>query len=168
MLFHHRARLLLGAAAFATGALLNGSSGFAATATGNMTVQASVVQTCTLGTIGTLNFGNYSHPTAANAQTNFVVNCSSAGSVDIEFSLGQNSTGAGIRRMKRGTGADAFIRYNLHNNGTGTDPWNTPKAKTVNIGPNTMTVFGTILSSEQTGTPPAGEYTDSVTITVTF
>jgi spore coat protein U-like protein len=165
MLFRHRARLLLGAAAFTAVAILNGSPGLAATATGTMTVQASVVQTCSLGTIGTLDFGAYQPGTTKNAQADFVVDCTIAGPVNVAFNLGQNSNGADIWRMKNGT--SNFIRYNLYTTSSRNAVWNAPQTKTVSSGPNTMTVWGAIVGA-QAPSAPAGSYSDTVTITVEF
>jgi spore coat protein U-like protein len=168
MLFHHRARLLLGAAAFATAAILNASAGLAQTSpqTGTMTVTASVQQSCTMGTITPLAFGVFTPGITKNAEATINISCSLPGSISIDFGEGQNSGGADTRNMKR-TGGTDLLRYQLFSNSRRTAQWNDPVSHTVNPSNNAFTVWGSIPGTLSGGTP-VGSYQDSVTVTATF
>lgn len=168
MFFHHRARLLLGVAAVSISALLHSNPGFAETVTGTLNVTASVQQDCELGTISTLDFDVYEPGQPNVAQADIVVNCNTDGTVTVDLDDGQNSTTAGQRAMKQQNGSDALIRYQIYTTSTRNDPWTEPRAVPVTGGDDIqVTAFGAILHTLTTSAPP-GEYSDSVTVTVSF
>ena len=168
MLFHHRAHLLLGAAAFVSSTLLHSNSVLALTDTGTMQVTASVAQSCDVGTIPPLAFGAYEPGQPKQAQANFVVTCTSDGTVQVDFDDGVNSSIADQRNMKKQSGAAGdLIRYQLYTTNTLSTPWVAQVPKTVTLGQAQITVFGAIQHTISTN-PPVGTYSDTVTVTVTF
>ena len=136
----------------------------AATATGNMVVTATVLDTCVL-VVPPLAFGNYSG-TQLDAQSDVLVTCTgtTAWTVDID---GGGAADIANRVM---TGATDTLGYQLYNDA----------GRSVIFGDGTTgsTVTGTGLGTAQTvsvyGRIPAdnfadiGAYTDTVTVTVTY
>jgi spore coat protein U-like protein len=171
MLFRHRARLLLGAAAFAAVAILNAGSGIAQTSpqSGTMTVTASIQQSCTMGTISALAFGNVTPGTTKkNPEATINISCSLPGSINLDFGDGQNADGVDSRNMLRVGGSPGdLLRYQLFSNAGRTSQWNAPVSQTVSTGNYAFTVWGSVPGS-LSGGKPVGNYQDSVTVTATF
>lgn len=156
------AALLLGVAS---------SPGQAATATGTMAVSATVLTSCTV-TPGPLAFGNYD-PTSAtplDATATIAVQCTAgtAYSVGLNAGVGAGATLTG-RKMTVAAGAST-LNYTIYNNSGRTVNWG-------DTGPNgavtgtasglidTLTAYGRIPVSQSA---PAGAYTDTITVTLTY
>jgi spore coat protein U domain-containing protein, fimbrial subunit CupE1/2/3/6 len=156
--------------------VLLASAGIAAattTATSNMTVQATVTNSCTISA-GALNFGNYS-PVAGADKTGtatLTVACTKDASAKITLGEGANAGGgstaaAPVRRMN--DGGTNYLSYALAQDVGGTVWGNTDPTgedyTAVDNSPASVTVYGTITAGQNV---PAGAYADTVVATITF
>ncbi len=149
----------------------------AGTATANMTVQVTITAACTINA-ATLDFGSNAGTSlvASNidAATTVSVTCTNGSPYSIGMDNGANATGA-QRRMKTGTN---FLNYNLYVDSARTNAWTTAASSTTcttanscalgtgNGSAQTVSIYGRVPSI---GTaPPAGSYTDTVTMTITY
>lgn len=159
------------AAALAAGSLIAVPAANAATASGSLTVTASVASVCLISN-GTLAFGSYD-PTAAsalNGSTTVTLTCTLGTPYQIGLDAG---TGAGatvaLRRLSSGGNT---LGYRLFRDASRTLNWgNTPGTDTLDATSsasaltNTITIYGQIPASAAV---PTGSYSDSVAITVNY
>ena len=149
------------------------TSSYAATTTATMTVSSSVLTACTM-TTGDLAFGTYD-PTGANVDGTATIasTCTLGGAATITLGQGTNAdTGstdeAPLRQMADGT---KRLKYHLYGDndraGVFGNTTGTGQATTGTGSAFTTTVYGRILSTENTTTPP-GNYSDSVLVTLTY
>jgi spore coat protein U-like protein len=144
----------------------------AAQTTGNMQVTASIPPECTLGTIGTLNFGGWGGE-EKDANTTIAFNCDTATNFKIALSAGANAQGF-VRFMKHETSPNTtdIINYELYQDSGRTEVWGDlaapssfPVRDVLSTELSPITVFGRI--PEFTGTLPAdGNYADTVLVTL--
>lgn len=150
------------------------------TATGTLTVTASVVAACTVSN-ATLAFGSYiqSSSGAIDQSANITVTCATP--FVMAMSYGANGGSASNRVMaSTATPADT-LNYNLYttNTYTAANVWqDTSTCGTIGSGgtncvnetggssPYTIPVYGQIPSGQSS--PIASDYTDTVTMTVTY
>jgi spore coat protein U-like protein len=130
------------------------------------TVLAAVQENC-LVTAQNINFGTHGVLSAqVDATGGLGVTCSSGASYTIGLNNGLTGTGPTARRMT--LGAQAVI-YGLYKNAARTQPWGNSGAQLVTgTGAGTLqtlTVYGRVPAQ---ATPPAGTYTDTVVVTVTY
>jgi spore coat protein U-like protein len=162
------------AAAFTAGAALVASGGVIAGAspqTGTITVNATVEDSCTVGS-PTLDAGAFDPTTGAQKDfsATLPVTCTAGTAATIALDEG-GGTGAttASRVMTNGT---SDLHYTIYSNpGRSTNWGNDTGNDTVDItgsGTNStnQTLYARIFSGQQTAT--IGNYTDSVTVTVTF
>ncbi|SDB91003.1 Csu type fimbrial protein [Acinetobacter boissieri] len=157
-------------------------SATAATATGAMTVKATVTSSCVLNTSATgtkigdtsLDFGSISslaaNVNASSATTGAgAVNvlCNKGTAWNLTFGTGDNAA-SGQRNMKGGAGGTDLLPYNLYS-----DSGYKTKIETATAFTGTGT--GTVQSTQVFGQIPAGtvlpsvgSYLDTVTLTVTY
>ena len=152
----------------------------AATTTGTLTVKATVAKGCSVNTdaSGTvadavLDFGtitsltaNVDGDTTSSSGTSIKVLCNKGTDYTVAFGAGNNAVG-GVRRMAGGS--SEFIPYNLYlmsNRATELAVDGTTAAITGNGTPQTLNVYGRIPAGSVL--PTAGNYTDAVTLTVTY
>lgn len=152
----------------------------AATTTGTLTVKATVAKGCSVNTdaSGTaanavLDFGtissltaNVDGDTAAASGTSIKVLCNNGTAYTVAFGAGNNVL-SGVRRMAGGS--SEFIPYNLYLASTRADALavnGTTASITGNGTPQTLDVYGRIPAGSVL--PTAGNYTDTVTLTVTY
>lgn len=143
----------------------------AATASGNLNVQATVSDACSV-TDATIDFGAV-NPTAgvlipATGLVN--VTCSLGTSFDVGLGEGQNATG-GRRRMRRGASSD-YLAYELYKDLLLTSRFGDAAAGDRATGllglgllPTVVTVYASVDSGQSAG---PGAYSDTVQITVYF
>lgn len=167
--------VLTGAALLAT---VCAGSAFAGTASGTLTVSATVNTNCTVNS-PTLTFAAID-PTAGVNSTGTAtlsVKCTKGTTLaDIKLGPGANQIAGGSRQLANGA---TFIKYGLFQDVAFTTPWG--DSTTTGIGndmnsgftafasvatPETFTVYGQILAANED--VPANTYTDSVAITVDF
>jgi spore coat protein U-like protein len=148
----------------ATGALAGAGSAIAQTATDTFEVRAQVTKTCTL-TANDLDFGIYNASTASRVSTSMSVQCTPGTPFAIQIGGG----GANNRGDRRMTGPTE-LRYALYKDGGYTDQTPTtgddftgqsdPQGTAVSF-----QIYGQIAASQSV---PAGNYLDTVTVTVTY
>jgi spore coat protein U-like protein len=145
---------------------------FAATATANLNVSASVSAVCTINT-APVAFGAYD-PVVANAAANLngsgtvTVACTKGASATIDLGNGGNLSG-GSRRM--GSGSD-FLNYALYKDAARTQVWGTGLAGGTTLTYNSatkaataITVYGTVPQNQDV---TVGAYSDVVLATINY
>jgi spore coat protein U-like protein len=145
----------------------------AGTASGSLAVSASIANNCTVGT-STMAFGAYD-PVGTNASTaltatgTVALTCIKNDSTTITLGLGNNSTHASGTTRAMTDGASDYLSYELYTSSARSTVWNTTNtvAYTGTGTSGTVSVYGTIPAGQGVA-QPAGSYTDSVAITVTF
>ena len=153
----------------------------AATTTGTLTVKATVAKGCSVNTdaSGTvaeavLDFGTITSLTAnvdgdtttTSSGTSIKVLCNNGTAYTVAFGAGNNFL-SGVRRMAGGS--SEFIPYNLYltsDRATVLAVDGTTASITGNGTPQTLNVYGRIPAGSVL--PTAGNYTDTVTLTVTY
>jgi spore coat protein U-like protein len=153
-------------------AAIAGNAG-ASTATGTLTVNATVIKVCLISN-GTLNFGNY-NPTAATAltaTTTVTLTCTPGSSYNIGMNAGSGSGGTTSLREMTLSGGSATLGYELFQDSGYSVNWgntvgtNTLSGTTSSSAlANTINIYGEIPANEVAG---VGNYSDSVTMTVTY
>lgn len=143
----------------------------AATASGTLTVSASVASVCLISN-GTLAFGSYD-PTSGsvlNGSTTVTLTCTLGTAYNIGLNAGAGS-GATVLLRKLTSGGNT-LSYRLFRDASRTLNWgNTPTTDTLDGTSsassltNTITIYGQIPASEAV---PTGSYSDTVAITVTY
>lgn len=140
------------------------------TATASFTVTATVTPQCTL-TTSDINFGDVgslSEPITATGSV--TVRCTSNAGYTISMDGGNSKSTDPTRRWMGGTTPQTGVSYGLYQNSDYSLPWgNTPGLTKVDIGSGSdkiFTVYGR--TNPSTITPPAGSYSDTVVVTVTY
>lgn len=164
MIHIHRARLLTGTAAALLATSLAGGAVQAQEA--NLTVTASVVAACTL-TGGTLAFDTYvsGQQVDKDGQTDISYDCAEGIDIAIALGSGGNPEGDGSRNMASGSNE---LRYQLYQGESRNQVWGTA-ADSLQVfptlgGEQQVPVYGRIFADQAV---PAGEYQDTVIITLT-
>lgn len=145
-----------------------------ATATNSMTVSATVANTCSFASVTNTVFGTIDGLFLTNLSVSngsVVVICTTGATYSLALNAGNNLSG-GNRRMANGAN---FITYQIYSDMAQTTLWGDGTAGIGNArtgllatGANqTYTVYARIPTTPQTPVP-AGTYTDTVTITITF
>lgn len=142
----------------------------AATASGSIAVSATVQASCTV-TASTLAFGNYNplSSTPLDATSSITVNCTTGSTYTVGLNAGGTS-GATVttRQMLQSTNA---LNYSLFRDSGHTTNWgntpgtDTPASVVATTSAATTTVYGRIPALQNV---PAGSYTDTVQVTVTY
>jgi len=162
----HRAMV---AGVVALAAFGSGHQAYAATATSSIAVTAAILQTCIVSA-SALAFGTYD-PTSAtpsDSSTALTVTCSLATTYNVGLSAGGGS-GASVATRKMTSGGNT-LDYSLYTSAARSTVWgNTVGVDTVSgtgTGlPVAYTVYGRVAAQQSV---PAGAYTDTVTVTVTY
>lgn len=138
---------------------------FAVTNTANLGVNISVINQCTV-TGGTLNFPQYASGQPENVDGSFdiKVKCDSGVGYGVTLDDGAHFFSTSRRMNDSGSG---YINYGLFTDAGHGNPWagatNSPGTGT--NGDDTHTVYGRVLGNQ---TAPAGSYSDTVVVTVTY
>lgn len=136
----------------------------AETATGSMTVTAQVTKSCTIGAAD-MAFPSYSQ--TANVDTSAVVTVQCTGtSGALGFTV---NNGANFLVSRRLTDATNFLNYTIAvTQGAAAidDATAVPVTVSASTGGGTATLFGRIPTGQ--GNKPAGNYTDTVVVTLTY
>ncbi|MBU1376917.1 MAG: spore coat U domain-containing protein [Alphaproteobacteria bacterium] len=146
------------------------SAAHAATATGTLTVQATVSDACSVAD-STLTFGavNPNSGVIIPVTTNINVTCTLGTSFSVGLGDGSNVSG-GNRRLRRGATSD-YLRYELYKDLLMTarfgDTGSSDRAAGLGLGiaATPVLVYGAIPSSQ---TAASGSYADSVQITLYY
>lgn len=141
----------------------------AATATTTMGVSATVSSVCLISA-NAINLGTYDAVagTAVTATTTVSATCTSGSTYDVGISVG-NGTGATVAARKLTSGANT-LTYSLYSDAGHTTAWGdtvgtNTVAGTGNGTAQSITVYGKINASQNV---PAGSYSDTVNVTVTY
>ncbi|GAA4102778.1 spore coat U domain-containing protein [Zhongshania borealis] len=148
------------------------SSTLLADVTDTFDVTITIENSCDLTTPATdMAFGTVQLLNTNYTATSTVsVTCTSALAYDLALDAGENQ-GATTRRMTDGTN---FVSYRLYNDAGHTTLWGDDTAfGSVNADTGTgvekiFSVYGRVETGDNATTPPAGAYSDTVTVTVTF
>jgi spore coat protein U-like protein len=138
----------------------------APTTTGTLAVSAVVQTSCSL-TGGTMSFGTYTSGQTANLDTDGQIGFANCPVGNLVFELdGGGSGSTTARRMKSGSNE---LNYQLYRNSTRTAVFGTSTNAYTEIrlvaGGGTIPVYGRIPGNQ---TVPAGNYADTVNVTLTF
>ncbi|MDE2461452.1 MAG: spore coat protein U domain-containing protein [Gammaproteobacteria bacterium] len=173
MLKHLRTLVITGAAVLPLA--IAAIPAHAGTTTGTFQVTATVVNSCKINSASNVVFGNYDPTSALNttAASTISVNCTKGDSYNIALNYGGTGSAAN-RIMTDGLGDN--LNYNLYTDSAWTKVWNSSCGGANNCdtgtgaGPGagnaqTYTVYGSIAAGQNV---PAGSYTDTIQLTVTF
>jgi spore coat protein U-like protein len=156
-------RLLLGMTCLGLAAAALPAS--AQTADTTMSVNTTVTKTCTISAAD-LAFAGYSQTANTDTTSTVTVQCTgTSGTLNFKVGDGGNLSG-GSRRMTDGVN---FINYQVATTAGGTDLVNIDDVATsvdAGTGAGTVTLHGRIPSGQ--GNKPAGTYSDTVTLTLTY
>ncbi|WP_448533508.1 Csu type fimbrial protein [Parathermosynechococcus lividus] len=134
--------------------------------TGTFSVQANVIQTCTVS--GSIDFGSYNGTTNDTTGT-INITCSSPTPVTIALDQGSGTCAAPERAMSNGSNSLSYGLYRSAADRTSNTPWGCDAANTQSLNPtqggDSVTVYGRIPSGQF---KPVGNYSQNVTITVTY
>jgi spore coat protein U-like protein len=164
MLLNRQVQTMLGVAAIAAFASTQNQVEAA-----TLEVSATVASACTVES-GSLDFGAYqAGPQAPSLEGSggFNVQCTSPASVDIKLDGGLNEGAGGDARAMKGPG-NSYLNYALFEGASPfAFPWDPGLeiAYPVDSGANEIVVNGTIAAGQ---TAQAGQYSDTVQITMTF
>ncbi|MCR5877508.1 spore coat U domain-containing protein [Phenylobacterium sp. J367] len=153
-------------ALLALAALAISGPAFAQTKTGQFAVRASVNADCQI-TTRDLDFGSYAAASNTRANTSFDVRCTAGSAVTISLDGGQS----GNPQQRTMTGQGANLGYQLYKDAAYQNPINTVGAtwqlsNSENTGQTvTYNVYGDIPTGQAV---PAGNYTDTVRVTVQY
>ncbi|MGH8278004.1 MAG: Csu type fimbrial protein [Gammaproteobacteria bacterium] len=149
----------------------------AGTSAGTFSVTATVVNSCVINSAGNLAFGNYdpNSATPTTGSSSIKVNCTKGDAYTIALNYGANGGSATNRIMVSGTNQ---LDYNLYTDtgysnvwlATCPSPVGTSCDGGTGAGPGagnaqTYTVYGSIAIGQNV---PAGSYSDTIQVTVTF
>jgi spore coat protein U-like protein len=143
----------------------------AATKTDAFQVSATVSKNCTIDAPD-LNLGTFDGTNDLTANSTITVRCTSLTPYTVDLSAG-SSTDATARTLVNG--ADV-LNYNLYTTGGFTTVWGdgtggTGRGSGTGAGMSTaqtLTVFGRLLASSNTGPVAAGSYVDNLVATITY
>jgi spore coat protein U-like protein len=159
----------------AAGSVCLGQTAYAATATatGPMTVTATVASTCAVGA-STLAFGSITSAaiTAGNADSTgtVTVNCTSGSSYSVALNAGLGS-GATVALRKMSAGAQQTLSYTIYISAERTTIWGdgtAASAPVLGVGTGasqTISAYGRIFAGQ---TVSASAYSDTVNVTITY
>ena len=156
---------------------LTATAAFAASATNNLTVQATVVASCTVSA-ATLNFGNYD-PVVTNAATDLDISHAlsikcTKGTAATSIDLDNGANYSSGRRMQIGS-TGKYLSYALYKNSARTSVWSTgatngvvpdtstSKNSDLTVGGAALTVYGRVAQNQDVS---SGSYADTVVITI--
>ena len=157
------------------GVLFAGTSVAANGTPGSLAVKAKVAQTCTV-TGNTLDFGTYD-PLATsnlNASTSVSVQCTKNTNASVQMQEGAHKASGSVctapaRQMDDGTGA--ILAYALYSDSGRASVWGCDTTNDVDFTaassttPKVLNVYGTVPKAQDV---QAGDYTDTVSVTVSF
>lgn len=151
--------------------LIIGSSAGAATTTGILTVQATVVAACAVGS-STLVFGTVDPAVGTTTLPNVNVNVTCTQGTSFAVGLGDGANASGTQRRMKGASQSQYLSYDLFRDSTGTQRFGDSVTAQRLIGQtglgavaNTIPVYGAISAGQSA---PADTYSDTVPITVYY
>ncbi len=147
------------------------TSAIAATANGVLTVQATVVAACAVGS-GTLVFGTIDPALGTSGPANANVNVTCTQGTPFSIGLSDGSNASGTQRRMKGASQSQFLAYELHRDSAGLQRFGdsvTSQRLTGQTGlgaiANTIAIYASIAAGQSA---PADTYSDTVPITVYY
>ncbi|MBG7618868.1 spore coat U domain-containing protein [Herbaspirillum sp. AP02] len=140
---------------------------FAATASGTLTISASVVAACTV--VGSaIAFGAYTQ-SVVNQSGTITVLCTNGTAYNVGLDAG-TGTGSTVGNRKMSAAGGGTLNYALYRDAARTSNWGSTIGTDTATGTGsgltqTLTVYGQIAAAQ---TPLAGAYSDTVTVTLTY
>lgn len=154
-----------------SGTVIGAPQANAATATGVLTVQATVVATCAVGS-GNLVFGTIDPAVGTPSSVNANVNVTCTQGTPFSVGLGDGTNASGGQRRMRGTSQSQYISYELFRDNAGTQRFGDSVAAQRLLGQtglgavaNSIAVYGMISAGQSA---PADIYSDTVPITIYY
>ena len=147
--------------------LLGGQPAQASTATNTLSVTATVVNYCTVNT-SSLSFGNY-QGSDATATATATLTCTNGTAETIGLDAGANGAHAVGTTRAMTDGSSHYLSYEIYQNSGHTTVWDASthtEAGTGTGSAQSLTAYGDIPANQLTA--PAGSYTDTVNINVTY
>jgi spore coat protein U domain-containing protein, fimbrial subunit CupE1/2/3/6 len=145
----------------------------AGTAAGTLSVTANVADTCTVAASGNLlAFGAYTGA-VNNASGSIRLTCTDGDTYTVALNAGSGSGASFANRVLTNPSPAGTLNYNIYTTTGRTVIWGDGTGTTATVtgmgngAAQTLTPFGQIPAG-QTATVTPGNYTDTVTITVTF
>ena len=143
----------------------------AATKTATINVSATVVDNCTIGA-GAMNLGTFDGTNNLTSTSTITVRCSNGTDYTVDLSTGSSGSYAN-RTLVNGSNS---LVYNLYMAGDFQTIWgngqnSTGRVSDIGEGMGTAinhTVHGRLLASQNQGAIDAGDYTDTITATITY
>jgi spore coat protein U-like protein len=154
----------------AMGLALLSNAAQAATATSNFQVRLTIQAQCLAATANDLDFGTTGFLSSnVDVQSSISVSCTNTTPYNVGFDKGVNGASVTTRQMKGGP-SDELISYAIYSDSGRSTNWgNTVGTDTVagtgSGSGQTINVYGRV--PPQT-TPRPGNYTDTITVTVTY
>lgn len=154
--------------------LSSGPSAFAASATANLTVTASVPQKCVIAAAA-LAFGSYDPVVTNNSanldQTATMTLTCTKGATGVTLGMGSSANApAGCTAPQRClVSSGSYLNYQLYSDSSRSSVWTTAIAETVSGGittPTSVTVYGRIPGGQDA--PVGASYQDTIVATVNF
>jgi spore coat protein U-like protein len=135
-------------------------------------VSATVATNCVIGA-APLNLGTFDGTNDLTNTSSITVRCTNGTPFNVNLSTG--GSGDFANRVLSG-GAAGNLVYNLYTNNAYNTIWGDNTAGTGRVGgsgagmaaPQTLTVYGRLLASQNQGAVDAGSYTDTITATVVY
>jgi spore coat protein U-like protein len=144
-----------------------------ATKSSTFQVTATVSKNCVM-TAPSLALGSFDGTNDLAASSTITVNCTNATAFAVDLDRGSSGSYA-MRTMRNGTDV---LNYNLYTTGTYATVWGdntggTGHGSGTGAGMTaaqavTLTVFGRLRAADNTGTFGAGNYSDTITATITY
>lgn len=136
----------------------------------NGIISASVKNGCAIAQVENMNFGQLSPVNSprltGSATSSVTVSCPVNTTFSVALGDGLHNQQS-VRNMCNSSNSDC-IPYQLYQDAAHTQQWNTTNTQTVNIGNDTtktLTVYGFVPSQDW---PSAGDYSDTVTVTLSY
>lgn len=160
--------------AVAVGALAAAGDASAATATGNLAVSATVASNCLVNAGAAMSFATYTPGNGTLDVTgSIVVRCTNT--IGYAVGLGAGGTAGATETNRSMRNGAALLAYQLFNNAARTVNWGQTDATTRVAGtgagmgtPQTLTVYGRIPDTGDNLLLTAGEFSDTVLVTITY
>jgi len=143
-------------------ALAAGSAMAASTST-TFTVSATVVASCSVSATN-LAFGSYTGSAHVDQTSTVSVTCTNGTDYSVALNDGANASGSTRRMVSSGSN---YLSYEMYSDAGRTTVWNAAAqvTGTGNGAAQSLTVYGRIPSGQSV---PAGSYSDTVQVTVTY
>lgn len=157
----------LGRPALLASALVFPTAALAQVTSGNLNVQITIMEECTLGTISDINFGS-TGLLASNIDATGSIEVTCTAGTDYTLALGTGEGAGATEAIRQMTGAGGTVAYSLYQDAGNSTLWgaNTNAFSGVGTGSAVaLDVFGSVPSQS---TPAAGIYSDIVTVTLAY